>query len=283
MRQVIVAANWKMNTTPADAGDLARTIAARTREAGVIRVICPPYVCLAAVRDALADVDLAAPDGTPVAVGAQNVHHEAAGAYTGEIATSMLAGLATWVIVGHSERRRDAGETDELIARKLRAARAAGLRTILCVGEQLDEREDGRAVAVVDAQVRGCLAGAELDLLGVDGGLPWLTIAYEPVWAIGTGRTARGSDAAAMAVAIRATLAALGMPNGGEDVPVLYGGSVTSGSIGEFLAEPAIDGALVGGASLKPDEMAGIVARAGLTAAARGATAPGRPLAGPPA
>ena len=283
MRHVIVAANWKMNTTPADAGDLARTIAARTREAGVIRVICPPYVCLAAVRDALADADLAAPDGTPVAVGAQNVHHEAAGAYTGEIAASMLAGLASWVIVGHSERRRDAGETDQLIGRKLRAARAAGLRTILCVGEQLDEREAGRAEAVVDAQVRGCLAGAELDLLGVEGGLPWLTIAYEPVWAIGTGRTARSSDAAAMADAIRATLAALGMPNGGEDVPVLYGGSVTSGSIGEFLAEPAIDGALVGGASLKPDEMAGIVARAGLTAAARGATAPGRPLADPPA
>src|SRR3990172_3315470 len=134
--------------------------------------------------------------------------------------------------------------------------------------------------AVVAPRARGCLAGAELDLLGVEGGLPWLTIAYEPVWAIGTGRTARGSDAAAMADAIRAPLAALGMPNGGDDVPVLYGGSVTSGSIGEFLAEPAIDGALVGGASLKPDEMAGIVARAGLTAAARGATTPGRPLAG---
>jgi len=283
MRQVIVAANWKMNTTPADAGELARTIAARTREPGVIRVICPPYVCLSAVRHALVDDDLLAPDGIAVAVGAQNVHHEPAGAYTGEIAASMLAGLATWVIVGHSERRRDAGETDELIGRKLRAARAAGLRTILCVGEQLDEREAGRAEAVVDAQVRGCLAGAELGSLGVEDGLPWLTIAYEPVWAIGTGRTARGSDAAAMADAIRRTLAALGIPNGGEGVPVLYGGSVTSGSIGEFLAEPAIDGALVGGASLKPDEMAGIVARAGLTAAARRATGPGRPLAAPSA
>jgi triosephosphate isomerase len=269
MRHVIVAANWKMNTTPADAGELARTIGSRTREPGVIRVICPPHVCLAAVGDALSGPEVVAADGSGVAVGAQNVHHEPAGAFTGEISTSMLAGLATWVIVGHSERRRDAGETDALIGRKLRAARAAGLRPILCVGEQLDEREGGRAEAVVDAQVRGCLDGADLGALGVEGGLPWLTIAYEPVWAIGTGRTARGADAAAMAVAIRSTLAALGMANGGQDVPVLYGGSVTSGSIGEFLAEPDIDGALVGGASLKPDEMAGIVARAGMTAAAR--------------
>lgn len=272
MRHVIVAANWKMNTTPREAGELARVIGSRTREPGVIRVICPPYVCLAAVRDAIAGPDVAASDGMGVAVGAQNVHHEAAGAYTGEIAASMLAGLATWVIVGHSERRRDAGETDELIGRKLRAARGAGLRSILCVGEQLADREAGRAEAVVGAQLLGCLDGADLADFGTEGGLPWLAIAYEPVWAIGTGRTARGADAAAMADAIRRTLAALGM-RGGEDLPVLYGGSVTSGSIDEFLAEPSIDGALVGGASLKPDEMAGIVARAGLTAAARGAFA----------
>jgi triosephosphate isomerase len=273
MRHVIVAANWKMNTTPREAGELARVIGSRTREPGVIRVICPPYVCLAAVRDAIAGPDVAASDGMGVAVGAQNVHHEAAGAYTGEIAASMLAGLATWVIVGHSERRRDAGETDELIGRKLRAARGAGLRSILCVGEQLADREAGRAEAVVGAQLLGCLDGADLADFGTEGGLPWLAVAYEPVWAIGTGRTARGADAAAMADAIRRTLAALGMPGGVEDLPVLYGGSVTSGSIDEFLAEPSIDGALVGGASLKPDEMAGIVARAGLTAAARGAFA----------
>lgn len=272
MRHVIVAANWKMNTTPREAGELARVIGSRTREPGVIRVICPPYVCLAAVRDAIAGPDVAASDGMGVAVGAQNVHHEAAGAYTGEIAASMLAGLATWVIVGHSERRRDVGETDELIGRKLRAARGSGLRSILCVGEQLADREAGRAEAVVGAQLLGCLDGADLADFGTEGGLPWLAIAYEPVWAIGTGRTARGADAAAMADAIRRTLAALGM-RGGEDLPVLYGGSVTSGSIDEFLAEPSIDGALVGGASLKPDEMAGIVARAGLTAAARGAFA----------
>jgi triosephosphate isomerase len=259
MRDVIVAANWKMHTTPADAGGLATTIAGRTQVAGVTRVICPPFVALAAVRDALQAAD------PSVAVGAQTVHHELAGAYTGETSAPMLAGLATWVIVGHSERRRDAGETDALIGRKLVRAMDAGLRPILCVGEQRDDREAGRASDVVDAQVRG--AFAELDIGAAAAAR--LVIAYEPVWAIGTGLTATGADAAAMADAIRASLIAIGWPDGGADVPILYGGSVTSANIGEFLAEPAIDGALVGGASLKPDEMAGIVARAGITAEAR--------------
>ena len=259
MREVIVAANWKMHTTPAEAGALARTIAARTRVAGVTRVICPPYTSLGSVGLALAD------DDPGVGIGAQNVHHELQGAYTGEISAPMLAGLAGWVIVGHSERRRDAGETDGLIARKLQRAIDAGLRPILCVGEQLAEREAGEQEAVVRRQLEGALgdqAPATLEAAG-------LVIAYEPVWAIGTGRTASGRDAAAMAAAIRATLTALGFAASGEHVPVLYGGSVTSASMDEFMAEPSIDGALVGGASLKPDEMAGIVARAGLTAADR--------------
>lgn len=260
MRDVIVAANWKMHTTPADAGDLATTIAARTRVAGVTRVICPPFVCLAAVRDALAEHD------PSVAVGAQTVHHELAGAYTGETAAPMLVGLATWAILGHSERRRDAGETDDLIGRKLGRAVDAGLRPILCVGELLEEREAGRATQVVETQLRGALAAADPQALAAAG----FVIAYEPVWAIGTGRTATAADAAAMADAIRTGLTALGWPDGADGVPILYGGSVTSVNIGEFMAEPAIDGALVGGASLKPDEMAGIVARAGITAAARG-------------
>jgi triosephosphate isomerase (TIM) len=284
MRPVIIAGNWKMHTTPAEAGELAHAVGTRTRVAGVTRVLCPPYVCLAEVGHALRGADVAAPDGRGVAVGAQDVHPEAAGAFTGSISAPMLAGLADWVIVGHSERRRDFGETDELVGRKLRAARSAGLRTILCVGEVLDQREAGAAVEVVDRQIRGCLAASQPARLGDDappltgdpvGPEPWLVIAYEPVWAIGTGRTARGSDAAEMAAAIRAALADLGFPAGGERVPVLYGGSVTSSAIGEFMAEPAIDGALVGGASLKPDEMAGIVARAGVTAAARQATGAG--------
>ena len=269
MRDVIVAANWKMHTTPADAGELARTIAERTRVQGVTRVICPPFVCLAAVREALGEAD------PTVAVGAQTVHHELQGAYTGEIAAPMLAGLATWVIIGHSERRRDAGETDELIGRKLRRAVDWHLRPILCVGEVLAEREAGRQDAVVDQQLRGALAGHDAVALTAAG----LVIAYEPVWAIGTGRNASGSDAAAMADAIRGVLARIGWEESADAVPVLYGGSVTSANIGEFLAEPSIDGALVGGASLKPDEMAGIVARAGLTAQARtGASVTGSSL-----
>ena len=257
MRAIVVAGNWKMHTTPADAPDLARTIASRTREPGVTRVLCPPFVCLAAVRDALA--------GEDVAVGAQDVHHERAGAYTGEVSAPMLTGLATWVIVGHSERRRDFCETDELIGQKVSRAIEGGLRPILCVGEQLADREAGRARAVVDAQLSGALAGRDGGML-LDAGL---VIAYEPVWAIGTGRNARGADAGAMADAIRASLGSIGWRRS-EDVPVLYGGSVTAANIGEFFAEPSIDGALVGGASLRPDEMAGIVARASITARARG-------------
>ena len=260
MREVVVAANWKMHTTPADAGDLARTIAARTREPGVTRVICPPYLCLAAVGAALAEAD---PD---VAVGAQNVHHELAGAFTGEISAPMLAGLATWVIVGHSERRRDAWETDGQIGQKVGRAVDAGLRPILCVGEQLAEREAGLATDVVDRQLHGALEGRDPAETSAAG----LVIAYEPVWAIGTGRNATGADAAAMSDAIRTSLESLAWGDLAADVPVLYGGSVTSTNIDTFFAEPSIDGALVGGASLKPDEMAGIVARAGMTARARG-------------
>jgi triosephosphate isomerase len=264
MRPVIVAANWKMNTTPADAGELAAEVASRTREPDVIRVICPPFVCLAAVRDALL--------GTGVAVGAQDVHHELAGAYTGAISAPMLAGLATWVIVGHSERRRDAHETDELIGRKVGRAIASGIRPILCVGEQLAEREAGRATDVVRAQLTGALGPLEPVHLRTGG----LVIAYEPVWAIGTGRNAQASDASEMANAIRAALVVLGWTaDHAAAVPVLYGGSVTSANVAEFLGEPAIDGALVGGASLKSDEMAGIVGRAALTARARLAASAG--------
>ena len=257
---MIIAANWKMHTTPADAGALAAAIAAATAEPEVVRVICPPFVALAAVGAALS--------GSAVAVGAQNVHHEAVGAYTGEIGAPMLAGLASWCLVGHSERRRDQGETDVLVGRKLQRCLESGLRPILCVGEHLAEREAGLATVVVRSQLEGALAQIEPDLVLTSN----LVVAYEPVWAIGTGRTARGADAAAMANAIRNAVGEIGGPAAAaEAIPVLYGGSVTSATIGEFLAEPALDGALVGGASLLVEEMAGIVARAALTARARAA------------
>jgi len=252
MRPIIVAGNWKMHTTPADAGALAGLIAARSADPDVVRVLCPPFVCLQSVCAALA--------GTGVAVGAQNVHQELQGAFTGEVSASMLTGLATWVILGHSERRRDAGESDALINRKLLRALETGLRPILCVGEHLEDRDADREVDVVDAQLRGCLVGHDPELFARAG----LVVAYEPVWAIGTGRSATAHDATQMAEAIRGGLVALGWGSAAEHTPVLYGGSVTSANFGEFMAEPGIDGALVGGASLKPDEMAAIVARAGV-------------------
>ena len=261
VRPVIVAGNWKMHTTPGDAAALARSIARLIDEPSVTRVLCPPFVCLAPVAAELA--------GSGIDVGAQNVHHELRGAFTGETSAPMLVGLATWVICGHSERRRDACESDEVIGRKVGRALEHELRPILAVGEMLEQRESGSADGVVRRQLRGALASlGDMARELTDRARKQLVVAYEPVWAIGTGRNARGADAAAMADVIRATLADEGWADAG-DVPVLYGGSCTAANIGEFLNEPAIDGALVGGASLKPDEMAGIVARAAVTARAR--------------
>jgi triosephosphate isomerase len=263
-RPVIVVANWKMNTTPLDASLLANDVAAATDVEGVTRVLCPPFISLESVVRALEDTD--------VQVGVQNIHAQPFGAYTGEISAPMVVGFATWAIIGHSERRRDQQEDDILIGRKLLRCAEFGLRPILCVGEHLDDRKSGRAEATVREQLERTLSMVESAAALVP---DELVVAYEPVWAIGTGLTARGSDAAAMAQLIRATLAAHGVPGNATHIPVLYGGSVTSAAIDEFLAEPDIDGALVGGASLKVDEMAGIVARAGLTAAARAAAGEG--------
>jgi triosephosphate isomerase len=268
VRPVIVAGNWKMHTTPGEAGELAAAIAALIDEPSVTRVICPPFVALAVVGQALA--------GSGIEVGAQNVHHEVEGPFTGEISAPMLEGLATWVICGHSERRRDACETDAQIGRKVGRALEHGLRPILAVGERLDEREGGAADRVVRGQLQEALQALKsLDAFGDDSDetAERLVVAYEPVWAIGTGRNAHGADAAAMAGLIRETLAEAGWGTRAEFVPVLYGGSVTPANIAEFVSEPAIDGALVGGASLKPEEMAGIVARAALTARARAGVA----------
>ena len=258
MRPVIITANWKMNTTPADAGPLAADIARATEVAGVTRIICPPFTNISAVKDAV--------EGTGVLVGAQNVHNAPTGAYTGEISADMLKGLVSWCIVGHSERRRDQFESDELVGHKVVRLVEAGISPMMCCGEQLEEREAGKAVETVQAQVKAALE--TIDAAG--NGLPSdLVIAYEPVWAIGTGKTATGADAAEMADAIRATIADVASADYAESVPILYGGSVTADSFGEFIAEPAIDGALIGGAGLKPDQMAGIAATAAEAAAAR--------------
>lgn len=264
-RPVIVAANWKMNTTPLDAAILANDIAGATDVEEVTRVICPPVVCLESVARALEDTD--------VEIGVQNVHAEPFGAFTGEVSAPMVANFASWAICGHSERRRDQGEDDELIGRKVLRCIEYRLRPILCVGEQLVDRQQGRAEATVRGQLQRTVAEIERTATRVPDNL---VIAYEPVWAIGTGLTARGSDAAAMAQLIRSTLAEEGgIVAGASGIPVLYGGSVTSSTVEEFVAEPDLDGALVGGASLKVEEMAGIVARAGITAAARRAQASG--------
>ena len=264
MRPLVIAANWKMNTLPSEAGTLARAIAEATDEPSVVRVICPPSISLAPVAQALA--------GTGVAVGAQDVHAERSGAFTGEVSAAMVAEHATWSIVGHSERRRDQGETDALVGRKLVRCAEAGLRAILCVGELLAEREAGMAVETVRGQLRGALGRVLEEGAALPGDL---VVAYEPVWAIGTGRTARGADAAEMAQAIRETIAQLASPAVAAALPVLYGGSVTSAAIAEFLAEAEVDGALVGGASLKVEEMRGIVAQAaGAGRARRGAVTP---------
>ena len=258
MRPVIITANWKMNTTPADAGPLAADIAKATDVAGIIRIICPPYTNITAVRDAV--------EGTGVLVGAQNVHAEAKGAYTGEISADMLKGLVPWCIIGHSERRRDQFESDELVGQKIVRLMEAGISPMMCCGEQLEERESGKALETVQAQVKASLE----TVLAAGNGLPAdLVIAYEPVWAIGTGKTATGADAAEMADASRATVADLAGAEYAHSVPVLYGGSVTADSFAEYINEPAIDGALIGGAGLKPDQLAGIAATAAAAAAAR--------------
>ena len=231
----IVAGNWKMNTTIAEAASLASAL----REPldaidGVGKVVCPPLVSLMAVRDAL--------EGSSTAVGAQNMHFEERGAYTGEVSAPMLADLCTYVILGHSERRQHFWETDEVVNRKLRAALEAGLRPILCVGEGLEEREEGYAESVVTSQLRGALRRVD--------SIETLAVAYEPIWAIGTGMAATGEAAEAIMVSIRGTLTELYGDAAAGETPLLYGGSVTPDNVAEFASQPNVNGALVGGASL---------------------------------
>jgi triosephosphate isomerase len=243
-RRPIVAGNWKMNTTIAEGLALVDAMLPRLQTfASVERVVCPPFVSLAAISDRLR--------GTDIATGAQNLYPEPKGAFTGEIAPGMLEGLATYVILGHSERRMYFHEDDALVNRKVKAALAAALVPILCVGESLEQNERGETEAVVTRQVRAALEGVEH--------LSAVVIAYEPIWAIGTGRAATPEGANATIALIRRTVAEVGGETIAQGLQVQYGGSVTAENFGAFIAQPDIDGALVGGASLRADQFVEIV------------------------
>jgi triosephosphate isomerase len=244
MRVPIIAGNWKMNTTVAEALALVREMRPELEAiAGVESVVCPPFVSLAPVADLLS--------GSSLAVGAQNVFWEEKGAYTGEISPVMLAPLCQYVIIGHSERRKYFHETDEIVNRKAKAALQHGLKTIICVGEDLDQNEAGRTAEVVSRQIQEGLR----DLPG----LANVVVAYEPIWAIGTGRPATGSGANGVIGLIRDVLAGMFGRPAADAVRIQYGGSVTAANIAEFMGQPEVDGALVGGASLKAAEFVAIV------------------------
>ncbi|MGE5549013.1 MAG: triose-phosphate isomerase [Bacteroidota bacterium] len=246
MRRPFIAGNWKMHKTTAAArelaGDLVREIGAEDR---VEVAICPPFTALAAVQQYL--------QGSRIALGAQDLFWSDEGAYTGAVSAPMLKDLGCrYVIVGHSERRQYFGETDDAVNRKTKAALAHGLTPIVCVGESLALREAGETNSYVRSQVEQGLAG-----LGADAAK--LVIAYEPIWAIGTGHNATGTDANEVITMIRATIAGMYGRSAAETVRILYGGSVKPGNIKEFMAYPDIDGALVGGASLEASSFVPIV------------------------
>lgn len=242
MRKPFVAGNWKMNKTIAETRHLVSELVPGLQAIqDVDKVICPPYTALLAASALLA--------GTDIKLGAQNLHWEASGAYTGEIAPAMVAEICEFVILGHSERRTYFGETDESVNLRVRAALKHGLIPIVCVGETLQENEAGRTAEVISRQVRDGLVGVNLD---VDGDDPPVVVAYEPVWAIGTGLAATPEGAnSVIADIIRPMLAERFGKNSAHQIRVLYGGSVKGDNAKEFFTQPDIDGALVGGASLK--------------------------------
>ena len=244
MRTPFIAGNWKMNTTVAQASTLVAEMRERLdRVEGVEKVLCPPFISLATIGELLR--------GTSIKLGAQNMYFEEKGAYTGEVSPLMLSQLCEFVILGHSERRQYFAETDELINKKVGAALKIGLTPILCVGEKLEEKEAGETAEVVARQVRGALEGIELP--------QGLVIAYEPIWAIGTGKAATPPESNDTIGLLRRTVAQLYGEEFAHGVRILYGGSVTSSNIAGFMEQPEIDGALVGGASLKSEEFVSIV------------------------
>ncbi len=244
MRTPLIAGNWKMNTTIAQASALVAEMRERLdRIEGVDKVLCPPFISLVVIGELLR--------GTSIKLGAQNMYYEEKGAYTGEVSPLMLSQLCQFVILGHSERRQYFAETDELVNKKVGAALKIRLTPILCLGERLEEKEAGKTEAVVARQVRGALEGIESP--------QGLVIAYEPVWAIGTGRAATPLESNDTIGLLRRTVAQLYGEELAQGVRILYGGSVTASNIAGFMEQPEIDGALVGGASLNAEEFSSIV------------------------
>ena len=244
MRIPLIAGNWKMNTTVSEAIELVKAMKNELEKAvSVEKVICPPFVSLEPVKELL--------KGSVIKLGAQNLFFAEKGAYTGEISPAMVADLCEYVIIGHSERRQHFHETGDVVNEKVIAALQAGLTPILCVGERLEENEAGKTEEIVADQLSSALMGVKEP--------KGLTIAYEPVWAIGTGKPATGEQANGTIAFIRQNVAGLCGEKMAQEMRILYGGSVDSANAAEFMQQPEIDGALVGGASLKANEFLSIV------------------------
>ncbi len=246
MRTPIIAGNWKMHKTIPEARQLVQDLKAGVSGAsGVEIIVAPVFTALSAVADQLS--------GSPIKLAAQNVFWEEQGAFTGEIGPAMLKDAGcSHVIIGHSERRQYFGETDETVNKRIRAALAAGLTPIVCIGETLEEREAGNTMAVIERQLKGGLAGFPAQEISQ------MVIAYEPVWAIGTGKTATPDQAQEVHAAVRKLVAEAADAPTAEGIRILYGGSVKPDNVDDLMAQPDIDGALVGGASLKADSFSRI-------------------------
>jgi len=250
MRKNLIAGNWKMNATHLEAIQMVQKLSYRLDHNDYQRVdvvVCPPFTALRSAQTVIET------DHLPIGLGAQNVYWEDKGAYTGEIAPGMLAKLSvSYVIVGHSERRELFGETDADVNRKAKAVFAAGMTPILCVGETEEERESGVTEAKIGGQIREGLVGLTAEQVA------GMVVAYEPIWAIGTGRSASDDDAGAMATYIRNTIAGIA-GDAAEETRILYGGSMNPGNVAGLMAKSDIDGGLVGGASLDPDTFASVI------------------------
>jgi triosephosphate isomerase len=249
-RKPFIAGNWKMHHTHLEAIQVVQKLSYRLDQHDfddIDIVVCPPFTALRSVQTTLEG------DRIPIALGAQNCHFEPEGAFTGEISAPMLAKLhVQYVIVGHSERRQLMGETDDIVTKKLRAVLAAGMSPILCVGETLDQRETGQTDDIVTGQVRAAFANLPADAAAR------CIVAYEPIWAIGTGRNATPDDANTTIGVIRSVIRDL-IDGGADETRLLYGGSMKPGNAADLMAMPDIDGGLVGGASLEPDEFARVI------------------------